>query len=291
LIGVDQEGGKVQRVRAPATVWPPMLNLAARGDAALAERVGRALGDELAVLGFDVDFAPVLDVHTNPDNPIIGARAFGSTAGEVIRLAGAFARGLAAAGIVACGKHFPGHGDTTVDSHLDLPRIDHDLARLRAVQLAPFAAVAPPIIMTAHVVFAALDPDVPATLSARVLRDLLRGELGYRGVIVSDDLEMKAVADRWGVAESAERALVAGCDAFLICHDEGPQRQTHAALVRAAERSPAVRARVEEAFASVAALKAAHRFRPPASAEQLAATLRRPEHPALAETFAATRGA
>src|SRR5262249_8255400 len=111
LVGRDQGGGTVQRVRARATVWPPMLRLAARGDAALAEKVGRALGDELAVLGFDVDFAPVLDVHTNPANPVIGARAFGTTPDEVIRLAGAFARGLAAAGIVPCGKHFPGHGD------------------------------------------------------------------------------------------------------------------------------------------------------------------------------------
>ena len=142
------------------------------------------------------------------------------------------------------------------------------------------------MIMTAHVVFAALDPDVPATLSARVLRDLLRGELGYRGVIVSDDLEMKAVADRWGVAEAAERALVAGCDAFLVCHDEALQREAHEALVGAAERSPAVRARVEESFARVAALKAAHRFRPPATAEQIAATLGRAEHRALAEALA-----
>src|SRR5262249_38047525 len=158
-------GGRVQRVRAPATVWPPMLGISKDGDAARAEAIGRALGDELAVLGFDIDFAPVLDVHTNPANPIIGDRAFATTPDEAIRLAGAFARGLAAAGVLSCGKHFPGHGDTTTDSHLDLPRIDHDMARLRAVELAPFRAVPVPMIMTAHVVFAALDPELPATLS------------------------------------------------------------------------------------------------------------------------------
>jgi beta-N-acetylhexosaminidase len=286
LVAVDQEGGPVQRVRAPATVWPAMMQLAARDDERLAERVGRALGDELAVLGFDVDFAPVLDVHTNPQNPIIGRRAFGTSAAQVTRLAGAFARGLAAAGLLACGKHFPGHGDTSVDSHLDLPRVDHDLERLRAVELAPFRAVQLPLLMTAHVVFAALDASVPATLSPRVLGELLRGELGYRGVVVSDDLEMKAVADRWGVAELAERGLMAGCDAFLVCHREDLQREAHAALVRAAEGSPAVRARVEDAAARVRALKAGHRFRAPAPDAEIAALLGRSEHLALAASLA-----
>jgi beta-N-acetylhexosaminidase len=250
----------------------------------LAELAGRAIGAEIAALGFDVDFAPVLDVHTNPRNPIIGDRAFATTADQVIRLAGAFARGLAASGILACGKHFPGHGDTTSDSHLALPRIDHDLARLRAVELAPFRALPLPMVMTAHVVFAALDPEVPATLSRRVLGDLLRGELGYRGVVVSDDLEMKAIADHWGVADAVERGLVAGCDAFLLCHIEAMQLEAHAALVRAAERSAAVRARVEESAARIAALKAGHRVRPPATPPEARALLGRPEHSSLART-------
>jgi beta-N-acetylhexosaminidase len=279
LVTVDQEGGRVQRVRAPATVWPPMASL---GAADHAEAVGRALGEELAVLGFDVDFAPVLDVHTNPANPIIGDRAFATTADEVIRLAGAFARGLAAAGVIPCGKHFPGHGDTSVDSHLALPRIDHDLARLRAVELAPFAAVQLPLIMTAHVVFAALDPEVPATLSPAVLQGLLRGELGYRGVIVSDDLEMKAIADHYGTGDAVLRGLRAGCDVFLLCHVEALQLEAHETLVRAAERSADVRARVEESAARVAALKAAHRVRAPATTSAALAVLGRSEHQELA---------
>jgi beta-N-acetylhexosaminidase len=271
LLAVDQEGGRVQRLRAPATEWPPMLRLgerAARSPAAaaaaerLAESVGRALGLEVAAAGFDVDFAPVLDVHTNPENPVIGDRAFATTPALVARLGGAFARGLAAAGVIACGKHFPGHGDTSNDSHLELPRVDHDLARLRAVELAPFRALPElPLLMTAHVVFAAVDAEVPATLSRAVLHDMLRGELGYRGAIVSDDLEMKAIADHFGVEDAAVRAVAAGCDLLLVCHTEARQLGAHAALVCAAERDATLRARVADAAARVAALKAAHAAR------------------------------
>lgn len=258
-----------------------MLELFADGDERRAEAVGRALGRELGVLGFDLNYAPVLDVHTNAANPIIGDRAFGTTPDSVIRLARAFAQGLADAGILSCGKHFPGHGDTTTDSHLELPRVDHPLDRLRAIELAPFAAVEVPVLMTAHVVFAALDPDIPATLSRRVLTDLLRGELGYGGVIVSDDLEMKAIADHFGIAESVERGLMAGCDAFLLCHAEALQLEAHAALVHAAERSSAVRARIEQSAARVAALKAGHAFRPRGTAAEARMLLGCNEHLAL----------
>jgi beta-N-acetylhexosaminidase len=268
LIAVDQEGGRVQRVRAPATVWPPMARLgrlAARDlprAEALAEQVGRAMGAELAALGFDIDFAPVLDVHTNPQNPVIGDRAFATTPEHVATLAGAFAKGLSHAGILPCGKHFPGHGDTALDSHLELPSVDHPLSRLRAVELLPFRALPDlPILMTAHVVFPALDPHVPATLSEKVLETLLRQELGYRGVVVSDDLEMKAIADHFGLEEAIERALLAGCDAFLLCHLEELQRRAFDALVLAAERKSAVAGRVAEAAARVLALK--RRYPPP----------------------------
>ena len=137
LIAIDQEGGRVQRVKEPATVWPPMMaleRLPPGEDVGFAEKVGRAMGDELRALGLDIDFAPVLDVHTNPANPIIGDRAFGRDAESVIQRALAFAHGLADAGVLACGKHFPGHGDTATDSHLELPRIDHPWPRLEAVE-------------------------------------------------------------------------------------------------------------------------------------------------------------
>ncbi len=289
LVALDQEGGRVQRVRAPATVWPPMLRFdAATGDAglALARRVGAAMGAELAALGFDIDFAPVLDVHTNAANPIIGDRAFSVDPERAAALALAWADGLADSGLLACGKHFPGHGDTHEDSHLALPRIDHDLDRLRRVELLPFARAAAagiPMIMTAHVVFGAVDPDLPATLSPRVIGDILRGELGYRGVIVSDDLDMKAVADNYGVADAAVAAIAAGCDALLLCADRDRQEGAREALIRAAESDSALRARVGEAADRVRALAGSRGpvQRPPLSIIGAA------EHRALAAELAA----
>ncbi|MEZ4399479.1 MAG: beta-N-acetylhexosaminidase [Kofleriaceae bacterium] len=264
LIAIDQEGGVVQRVRAPATQWPPMLahdNHGDGDDVALARAVGQALGDELAALDIDVDFAPVLDVHTNPANPIIGDRAFGRTAATVTRRALALAAGLGDAGVLACGKHFPGHGDTVTDSHLALPRIDHDPARLAAVELAPFAAAAAaglPMLMTAHVVYAGLDDAVPATLSSAVITGLLRERLGYRGVIVSDDLDMRAIADHIGVGDAAVRAIRAGCDALLLCRDPVHQAEARAALIAAGERDSELRRRLGESAARIRTLAAGH---------------------------------
>ena len=196
LLSVDQEGGRVARMKSPATEWPALRELGASDDPALAERLGRALALELRAVGIDVDFAPVLDVDTNPDNPVIGDRAFGSRPEEVGRLGAAFVRGMQGAGVGACGKHFPGHGDTAIDSHLDLPSVEHDLERLRRVEWPPFAAAIEAgvdAIMTAHVLVPALDAEHPGTLSPEVL-GRLRDELGFQGVIVSDDIEMKAVA-------------------------------------------------------------------------------------------------
>jgi beta-N-acetylhexosaminidase len=264
LIAVDQEGGLVQRVRAPATMWPPMMahdGLPAGEDERVAEQVGRAIGEELRALGFDIDFAPVLDVHTNPANPIIGDRAFGHDAQTAARRALAFARGLDTAGLLACGKHFPGHGDTDTDSHLELPRVDHTWDRLEAIELLPFKLAAQanlPMIMTAHVVFAALDATRPATLSEQVVTGLLRGKLGYRGVIVSDDLDMRAIAGHMGVDTAAVQAIRAGCDVLLLCCNEAYQAQAEEALIKAAEQDSEFRRRVGEAAARVRAMKRAH---------------------------------
>jgi beta-N-acetylhexosaminidase len=290
LVSIDQEGGVVQRVRAPATVWPPMLAVGAAGDPARTAAVGRALGEELAALGVGWDFAPVLDVHTNPANPVIGNRAFGTTPGAVAAQAIAFWRGLRGAGLVGCGKHFPGHGDTQADSHFELPVVPHDLERLRRVELAPFAAAAAAgieALMTAHVLYPALDPDRPATLSRRIATELLRGELGFRGVLVSDDLGMKAVADRYPVEELATGAIAAGCDHLLIREPEARQVAAFEAIVRAAEARADFRARVEESAARVAALKAACTVALPAPAAMLPSLLGTPAHQALASSFGA----
>src|SRR5262249_17847308 len=217
-----------------------------------------------------------------------GDRAFAREAEAVARLGGAFAARLDAAGAIACGKHFPRHGDTSVDSHLELPRVDHAFERLRAVELLPFARVRTPLLMTAHVVFAALDAALPATLSPAVLGGLLRGELAYDGVVVSDDLEMKAVADHWGVGDAVVRGLLAGCDAFLLCRREDLQVEAFDALVRAAERDAGVRARVDESAARIAALKARHFGRRRAAPLAIVGAA---AHSALAEALAAAAAA
>lgn len=288
LVAVDQEGGVVQRLRAPLTEWPSMFSVGAAGDVSRTERVGRALGDELAALGIGWNFAPVLDVHSNPENPVIAGRAFGSSAEVVERHALAFWRGLRAAGVLGCGKHFPGHGDTRTDSHHELPVVDHDRARLEAVELAPFAAAAragAEAIMTSHVLYPALDPDRPATLSRAILTELLRGRLRFGGVVVSDDLGMRAVADRYPIEELAVEAVAAGVDVLLIREPEARQTAAFEALVRAGERDARLRLRIEESARRVAALKAAARVSLPAPAAMLPSLLGTPAHRALAASF------
>ncbi|RMG98743.1 MAG: beta-N-acetylhexosaminidase, partial [Deltaproteobacteria bacterium] len=219
LVAVDQEGGRVQRLRAPWTEFPPMRIVARVGGADAAARVGRALGIECREAGIGWNFAPVVDVDTNPENPVIGDRSFARDPQTVAACGAAFVEAMQAEQVAACAKHFPGHGDTDVDSHLDLPVLRHDRARLDAVELPPFrAAVRAKVasIMTAHVVFEAVDPKRPATFSPDVLA-ILREEMGYDGVVVSDDLEMKAVADRVPAREMAEGALRAGVDVLLAC--------------------------------------------------------------------------
>jgi beta-N-acetylhexosaminidase len=287
-VSVDQEGGLVQRLRAPLTRWPDMYSVAAAGDPAKSEAVGRALGDELAALGIGWNFAPVLDVHTNPANPVIGNRAFGITPQAVITHALAFWRGLRAAGVLGCGKHYPGHGDTHTDSHLDLPVVSHPEARLRAVELAPFAAAASAgmaAFMTAHVVYPAWDEQRPATLSPRIAQQILRTELGFTGLLVSDDLGMRAVADRWPIDQLVIDSLMAGVDHFLVREPEERQEAAWTALVHAAETRPEVRARVQESAARVAAFKALLNPRMPVEAAELPARLGTPAHQELAASF------
>lgn len=265
LVAVDQEGGRVARLGAPVLKLPPMSLLSSLNDLELTERTGRLLGRQLSALGFNMNFAPILDVNTHPENPVIGDRAFGTTPEQVIPQALAFARGLEApGGVLSCGKHFPGHGDTDLDSHLALPRLAHDRQRLDRVELLPFRAAAEAklsAIMTAHVVFESLAPGVPATLAPEVVTSLLREELGYQGMIVSDDLEMKAVADHYGVEQAAVLAIEAGCDILLVCSRLDWLRRAHTALTDKATSDMRFRRRLE---AAVERGLAARRSRPAA---------------------------
>jgi beta-N-acetylhexosaminidase len=219
-VSVDQEGGRVARLKAPFTEWPPMATLGRRGDDALARRFAAALAAELRAVGITLDYAPVLDIHTNPKNPVIGDRALSEDAATVARLGAAIIEELQRNGVAACGKHFPGHGDTSVDSHLELPLVEHPPDRIRRVECVPFEAAIKAgvaFIMTAHVLVPSLDDERPATLSPRIVQQMLREELGFQGVILSDDLEMKAIAATYSVPDAAVQAIAAGCDGLLIC--------------------------------------------------------------------------
>lgn len=290
-ISVDQEGGRVARLRAPFTEWPPMATLGRSGDVALAARFGAALGRELRAVGVTLDYAPVLDVHTNPANPVIGDRALSEDPATVARLGGVLIEALQTAGVAACGKHFPGHGDTSLDSHVDLPVVEHDLTRLRHVEFEPFREAVRrrvAFIMTAHVLLPALDEERPATLSPAIVDGLLRREIGFEGAILSDDLEMRAIADRYSVPEAGVKALAAGCDGLLVTNGNVDlQAATLEGLVHWVEDGWIARQRLHDAHARMEAQKV--RFltggaRPPR--EALDGLVGCDEHRAVAEEMA-----
>jgi beta-N-acetylhexosaminidase len=296
-VSVDQEGGRVARLKEPFTTWPPMATLgrAGRQAEALAERFATALAQELLAVGITLDYAPVLDIHTNAKNPVIGDRALAERAEDVAKLGRVIIRALQGAGLAACGKHFPGHGDTSADSHHELPLVAHPPDRLRAIEFEPFrAAVAEKVafIMTAHVLVPSLDESAPATLSPAVVQRLLREELGFEGVILSDDLEMKAVSTRYAVPDAAVDAIRAGCDGLLVCSgDVDLQARTLEALVRAVEAGAISTKRYDDAFARLK--RAKERFliheRPDAAARirALRGVLGREEHRLVAAEMAA----
>ena len=296
-VSVDQEGGRVARLKEPFTKWPPMATLGRAGkqSEALAGRFAKALADELLAVGITLDYAPVLDIHTNPKNPVIGDRALAERAEDVARLGRVIIRAMQDAGLAACGKHFPGHGDTSTDSHFELPLVEHPPDRLRATEFEPFrAAIAEQVafIMTAHVLVPSLDEEKPATLSPNVVQKLLRDELKFDGVILSDDLEMKAVSAHYAVPDAAVDAIRAGCDAVLVCQgDVDLQARTLEALVKAVESGVIPAKRFDDAFMRLKRTK--QRFlmanRPGAKARirALRGVLGREEHQLVAAEMAA----
>jgi len=220
IIGIDQEGGQLIAVRGGATELPGNMALGATRSPELAEKAGRVLGRELLAMGVNMNFAPSLDVNVNPFNPVIGIRSFGDDPALVAELGAAQIRGMQAEGVIATAKHFPGHGDTAVDSHLGLPVVSHELPRLQEVEIAPFArAIEENVaaIMSSHIQYDALDPELVATISPRILTDLLRTEMQYGGLIVTDAMDMHAVAVL-GTVESVSGALKAGADLIMLGH-------------------------------------------------------------------------
>lgn len=255
VVAVDQEGGRVARLRhAPVIQLPAARELAEYCSTKTLDGLGFEVGRQLAALGFTMNFAPVLDVHSEERNPVIGDRAFGSAPERAAESALAFAAGQRRAGLGSCGKHFPGHGDTITDSHLELPYVSASRAVLEAREFSPFRVAAShglDAFMSAHVVYRALD-DRPATLAPSIATELLRAKMGFAGVLFSDDLRMKALDG--SAEENAVRAIAAGCDAVLVCEGEELVRSVVAKVAAEYEASEAFRVRCQEARARVDAL-------------------------------------
>jgi beta-N-acetylhexosaminidase len=292
-VSVDQEGGRVARLKAPFTEWPPMMTLGRSGDERLAERFAAALAAELTAVGISLDYTPVLDIHTNPRNPVIGDRALAECAADVARLGRTIIATLQRAGVAACGKHFPGHGDTSADSHHELPIVEHPPDRLEAVELVPFrAAIDAGVssIMTAHILLPSLDEERPATLSPAIVNGLLKQRLAFAGLVLSDDLEMKAISATFGVPEATVGAISAGCDAVLMCGaSQAPQAAALEAVIHAVESGSLPLKRVQDALARHRRVK--ERFLAPAvprplSGSALRVALGRDEHQAVAAEMA-----
>jgi beta-N-acetylhexosaminidase len=261
MVSIDQEGGIVNRLTfADTPVSPGPMALGAIDDPDLARQAARWMAQDLASLGILHDCAPCVDVNSNPRNPIIGVRSYGESPQRVAALGRAAAQGLREGGVIPCAKHFPGHGNTAVDSHTALPTVLASRAELDGCELVPFRALIEAgleSIMTAHIVYPALDPTpgVPATLSKPILTDLLRGELGFDGVICTDSMAMHAIARNFGTGEAAVRAIEAGADIVMACGPREAHLETLAALTAAVESGRLTEERIKASVERVLALK------------------------------------
>ena len=273
FLAVDQEGGRVDRMPAEVENLPPALEFGSIPDTDsrldTCFELGRTLAAQCAAFGFNLDFAPDMDVWSNPDNTVIGDRAFGADAGTVTGAANMAALGLLSEGVIPVAKHFPGHGDTAVDSHYGLPVVDKTLEELEERELVPFRQAidttcvygtygdaAIPAVMVAHILMTQLDPDWPASLSHKVVTGLLREELGFDGVVCTDDLTMGALAQTWGVGEAAVLAVEAGCDLLLVCHELDNLTAARDALLEAVDTGRISMERLDQSVYRILSLKA-----------------------------------
>ncbi|NSW89426.1 MAG: glycoside hydrolase family 3 protein [Firmicutes bacterium] len=259
FIGLDQEGGNVSRIRDRSLMFPCNMAFGAADIPDSTRRQGLFTGEKLRAMGINLNIAPVLDVNTNPENPIIGARSYGDNPDEVARLGCAYIEGLQHKGVVATAKHFPGHGDTDIDTHLGLPIVSHGRDRLEKVELYPFKkAIEAGVdaVMTAHIIFPALDGENrPATMSYPILTELLRGQMGFQGIIITDCIEMKAVLDNYGVEKTTVEAIKAGADMICISHTLDFQIRSLEAIKNAVKSGELGESRIDESIGRILRLK------------------------------------
>jgi len=259
FVSVDQEGGKVSRLPAAYEKIPEAAVVGRTGDEGLAERMGNLLAREVRSAGFNVDFAPVLDINSNPNNPVIGNRSFGASAELVERAGLAVMRGMRDQGVISVVKHFPGHGDTAVDSHLDLPVLNKTADQLAKLEWLPFKAAIgqqADAVMVAHILFPKIDPDAPASFSKVIIGDQLRGKLGYKGVVITDDMTMGAIAKHYNLAEASVKSIEAGSDILLAAHGYDVEHNVYKALLSAVKSGRLSEARIDESVKRILTLKA-----------------------------------
>jgi len=258
FISVDQEGGKVSRLPKDFVSIPDAATVGRSDNAALAKKMGSLLSQELQLMGFNVDFAPVLDINSNPKNPVIGNRAFGNNAKLVSKMGISVMNGLREGGTVAVVKHFPGHGDTAVDSHLDLPVVNKTTKQLESMEWVPFRAAIDEqadAVMVAHILFPLIDPDAPASLSKIIIGEQLRGTLGYDGVVITDDMTMGAIAHNYGIADAAVMSVEAGSDIVLVAHGYDTEKMVFDKLLQAVRSGKVDEIRIDQSVRRILTLK------------------------------------
>ncbi len=291
FIAIDMEGGRVARLSEPFTIWPPLDRIGKIDSTSVAFKFAMTMGMELRAFGINLDFAPTLDVLTNPANVLIGDRAVSSDPEQVAKLGSALIRGYIKSHVIPCAKHFPGHGNTLIDSHDDLPIENADLDRLRQTELVPFKKAFRArldMLMTAHIKFENVDPEWPVTLSKVILTDLLRNELRYRKVVISDDLDMKALTNFYPPTEIPVRALEAGCDILLYCNNFDHPQVALNAIHKALKEHRLTAKQIDESYMRVVTLKKEALVKPdPLPLKEASAILANADHKRLAAAIAA----
>jgi beta-N-acetylhexosaminidase len=263
LLSIDQEGGRVNRLPSSFAAVPSNRDIAKSGDSKKARAVGEAIGEQLHAMGFNVNFAPVLDVDSNPKNPVIGSRSFGSTASVVREFGVEEMLGLRSKQVIPVVKHFPGHGDTSVDSHLDLPVVNKSLDQLRELELIPFSEAIrsnAEAVMIAHILLPQIDPEHPASMSSKTITELLRGEMGYDGIVITDDMTMGAIVQHYDLGAAVVQSVKAGSDIVLVAHDYQLARKALEALEQAAKSGVIPEEQIDRSVYRILSLKEQYRL-------------------------------
>ncbi|MGZ3743808.1 MAG: beta-N-acetylhexosaminidase [Pseudobdellovibrionaceae bacterium] len=290
FIGIDMEGGRVARLKPPFTTWPPLKSLGDLDNATVTFHFANKMGLELQAAGINLDFAPCVDVFSNPKNTVIGDRSISSDPEIVARHVTALVRGYIKANIISCAKHFPGHGNTLIDSHEDLPVEDSDLQRIDSLELIPFKRAFKArvdLVMTSHILFKNIDPEWPVTLSERFLKKLLREDCRYRGLIITDDLDMKAMVKHYDPQLIPVKAMQAGADILLYCNDPLSPPRAIEALIAAIQQNQLKKTDLESSYKRILELKKDKIPNPdPMPLSDALKTIGYPEHQNLAQSIA-----